>query len=1296
MARKSDAAAKAAGLVELAEIFRDKLQRDDKALSILRQAQRADKSIPAIYKSMASIFEAQGRPDQAQTSMLAELEIGGANDGLLDRLGQLAQRLLDRPKLHALARVVVDAVLQNRAGDQQATLVGKELDTFESAWSLKVADLVQRASEVGAQDRAAAADFWLTVAEIQLVYGKQAEAALGSLDKVMAGRPGHPSALRLMEEIYGSENRYEDLALKMEMMASYARETQVAVDLFLKAAMHYAVRLDNPEAAATVHERVLEMDPGNKISSNALAEYYREAKRLEDALHVLSAWAEKATQANDKVAAHYACCRILEEEMGDLARARPHYEAILVLDPENQAAARALEAVYREAGDHAALATTLRAKLAGARDDDRPTILTELGQMYAGPLDKPDEALEICGELYRLAPEAKLRESLEELAARAGAFAQLVQILEAGLGQIESEADKVQAMHSIAALYEGVREAPLEALRIHRRILAMVPNDERAKVSVERLMQSAAESGDKIAFYQEQATAAGSNDERVSILHKLALELVNTAKDYVRASDIYRQILKLQPGDRTATDGLLSLYRRDNRWAEVVDMLMAKVEQVTETSQRIPIQLELGQILEERLNQADRAVDWYRAAFDQAPGNQTAIAGLERLLTRAKQVEMIAEILQPHYRTQGRWDRAAAMMEIRGKASMDATTRAELLRGLAEVYEVKLDKKSEALAVLLRAFQADPSDSGLQVDLERLAGELGDFTGLIRAYRGAGSTVEGDQRVAMLQRAGSLAEKAGDQAGALVDYLRLLGASDAGSKASTDGLARLLQNRLTPEALRDAAMQISRGLEEPQTTEYWRKLARFYEQTMNSPNDAIAAWKAVLQAHVNDPEATAELDRLYQTTDDPVQLVEHLRAKLAAAADDTARASLGGQIALVIADKLGDVDGAITQLNEVAELAPGQRLVWQQLVTLYTGADRLQDAAGAMHKELGLLPDGDERYTRLVEYAELLGRLGDMPTATQALQGLLTQAPTHAGAIAVLEQLAAANPDPDSAVAVADMMLAGYLATERWQDAIKMLSSRIEGTDDVEQRAAALREIATLKSDKLNDAAGAYVDLERAFRELPTDPEIRASLERTAEAAGAWEQLAEAYQAAIGVMSDASVQQALERKLAEVLDQKLGRGAEAIQHFKAATGGQLPDDLDALESMERLLREQNQLPELADVLYAIVVKVSPEETERRTHLLFELGTICEETLGDESRAVESYKQIIEIKPKDTETSRRLEALYDGLGRPEERAAMLESLVALGTGNAQLVDDLLKLAQVEVQLGKLDDAVKHYR
>lgn len=1295
LARTPDPREKARGLVEMAEIYRDRLGRLDKALSAVRQAERADKSYPDLYRVSSLLYEAQGRLDQAQEALQKELTAGGPKPELLDRLAVMAERLLERPKLHHLARGAIDAVLKARPSDGRAGRVRSELDAFRSNWSMRVVELAQRASKLELTDKESAAAAWLAVAEIQLIYGKQEDAALASVDRALAARPGHQVALRLLEEIYGAADRYDELSLKLEMMAAYTREPQVAVDLYLKAAMHHAVRLDNADAAARLYARVLQLDPGNKVAANALAEYYRERKQWNEALVVLAQWAERATLAADKVAAHYACCRILEEELGQRDRARPHYEAILALDPQNQAAALALESVYRASSDFPALARTLKAKLAGLRGADRAPVLAELGDLYAGPLADAALALETLGELYREKPEAQLRERLEELAARSGAFAELVKLLEAGLDRITVDADRVQALHSLAALYEGVRVAPLEALRIHRRILALDPADERARQSVDRLLETAAASGDRVTFYEEQARAAGTDAERVQLLHRLAGELATTVHDYVRAADVFRQILKHAPNDAEAVDGLLTLFRRDNRWAEVADTLRYKLDRVPAGPARLPLLLELAGILE-HLGQVDPAIDRFLEVLDVAPDNAAAATALERLLSRTTRVRLVAEKLTPLYQAAGRADAVVQMLEIRARDLADAGEVARLLVEAAGLYETKLKRPADAFQALLRAFQANPTSPEIQGHVERLAGSLNEGKALVRAYRAAGRMLEGALKLKILQKAGALAAREGDAAGAAIDFLRTLGADDVTQKAALDGLSALFKTGLPAAKIHEASEQVAGSLDETQRTQFWRTLARLYEKTMNSAAEAITAWKNVLAAHENDAEAMAELDRLYQSAADPAALAQHLRDKIQIAADDTSRAALGGQLAEVLADRLNDLQGAIAELSRVAQLVPGQRLVWQRLASLYLRASMPQQAAEAMHREINILTDGPDRRARIIAFADLAAKqLADLRTAISALQGVASQEPANPQALQLLMDLyLAAAAEPELRDPIATMLLAGFRAGNKWRELVALQTSRIEGLSAAE-RLVALRELAAIKAERLNDAPGALTDLERAFQEQPTDPELRRQYEQVAERAGALDRLANAYGAALGVIHDADQQRPIRRKLAEVLD-KLGRGAEAVEHYRAAGGGALPDDLGGLEAVERLLRTQNRPQELADVLWATAQKLPPDQRERKKTLLFELGQICEQALADKPRAADAYRALLELEPKDLRGLRALERTITGSGDLQEHAAILDRAIEVGASTPEVVDDYLKRAEVAVALGQSDEAFKAYR
>lgn len=1308
LAQVEDTSERAKGLLNLAQIYIESLGRIEKALAALRQAQRIAKDNPEIFKLAAHIYEVQGKGEQALQAMVDELAISGGKTDVVDRLALLCERLLDRAKLHVELRAALGEALDARPDDEGAKRVITELDDIKENWRSRVEMHEQRAQEIGATDKTAAADVWLSVAELQIVYGNDHEGALASIDKALAGKAGHPVALKLLEEVYGSQDRYDDLALKLEMMAAYARDPHLGVELYLKAAMHHSVRLDSPETSARIYERVLQLDPGNKVASNALVEFYRERKNWDRAVHILESWAERAATSEDRVAAHYTLARIFEDELDDKNKARPHYEAVLELDPENQAAARALEQVYRASGDHAALARTLKAKLAGLQGEERFPVLSELGELYAGPLSAPADALETLGEVYKNKPNPDLRERLEEYAAISASFAALVQILEDALERISIDKDKVEALHSLAALYEGARDAPLEALRIHRRILAIDDTDERARQALDRLLQQVAESTDKIAFFREQVDHAVNDAERISILKKLARELVETAKDYARALDTYREILKLDPNDREAAEGVLAMYRRDNRWAELAEALSYKLEHDGKSPDRVGIQLELARILEQHLAQLDRAGDCYCEVLREVPTNAEAIAGAERLIGRVRHPLRMAETLQPFYVQSGAWPEASEMIEIRARESDDQVSRADLLRSLAIIYEQRLKRTDEALGALLRAFQADPNDAGLQVELERVAAKANDYEGVVRVYRAAAEAAADEPKRRLLLRAAALAEKGSDGIGATRDYLRVLTLAEGDNAGTLDGLGRLLAAGLPADELRESVALVASDLPPKRAAAFWRTLARFFGKVQerwtsdHMPKQQVSqfakeAWKNVLNIDKDDAEALDQLDKLIDSSADPTELANHLRQKIQRSGDEASLTANGVQLAELLANRLNDVPTAIAELLTISAIAPGSRAVWAKLAELQARAGQPNEAAHSIQSEINLLPDGEERRARQIAYAELVGKqLSDVDGALHAVQGVLKAEPAHPAATALLEELHGdAASIPELRDRIERMLLASYSASGNWQKAAQVLRQAIESSHDLTTRLTLTKELAQIRALRLNDNAGAFVELESAFHDAPNDAELRVEMERLAEAGGLWQELADAYLGSLNVITDAEQQKPIRRKLAQVLDQKLGRSAEAIEHYKAATGGELPEDLPSLEALERLYRANNASADLAEVLDAIYKKVPAENVAKRKALLLEIAQLCEAS-GDKARALDTYKQLIELDPKNIAALRQLDTVLDELNQPAERAEILAKLVDLNTANPSLLDDYLKLATVQMQLGKPEEALKQYR
>ena len=84
------------------------------------------------------------------------------------------------------------------------------------------------------------------------------------------------------------------------------------------------------------------------------------------------------------------------------------------------------------------------------------------------------------------------------------------------------QADRVQALHSLAALYEGAHEAPLEALRIHRRILALEPDNLGAIHAIQRVTERAGRYQELVEALELEAQKTSDRDQLIAILSRLA------------------------------------------------------------------------------------------------------------------------------------------------------------------------------------------------------------------------------------------------------------------------------------------------------------------------------------------------------------------------------------------------------------------------------------------------------------------------------------------------------------------------------------------------------------------------------------------------------------------------------------------------------------------------------------------------------------------------------------------------------------------------------------------------------
>ena len=191
-------------------------------------------------------------------------------------------------------------------------------------------------------------------------------------------------------------------------------------------------------------------------------------------------------------------------------------------------------------------------------------------------------------------------------------------------------------------------------------------------------------------------------------------------------------------------------------------------------------------------------------------------------------------------------------------------------------------------------------------------------------------------------------------------------------------------------------------------------------------------------------------------------------------------------------------------------------------------------------------------------------------------------------------------------------------------------------------------------SGQLDNAEMAFVAAARALRELPDEPqnlELTLSVYKKADAEDEMASLlGEVAPRASNDTARANLYRALARLQAQADEEQ-----EAIESWKRVME-LVPTDQEAMQQMGQLFSRQGRVNELLEVLKRQLT--IEEDTGRRAALLFQIGTLQEETLKDANTAIGTFRRLLELQPEDVPALARMEKLTEAQSRWPELADVL--------------------------------------
>ena len=1321
-------------LMRLAVVQEEKLGARQLALATWREALRLDPADQNIRGAVERLAVLLGRHGDLAAAWDEAYLASDPNDlplraELLTRSARLYEKeLRDLQKAAATWRRLFDLDPTNvELGVPAADALARIYES-EEAWA-KLVEVLRRRVEWSSTDDERR-QLLFRIARIQEELLVDPVAATTTYRELLEGDPTDRSALDGLEKLHAAKGEWQDLADVLRRRLELENEGKTRRDLLFRLAQLTERELNDPGGAVAAFGAVLEESPGDTPSLDALARLHEAGGRKVDLLETIERRIQleldRATQDKGVVAALRMRAAALDLELGRPESSLDRYRAVLEADKKHQAALRGLELLLDDANLRVRAAELLEPRYDELGDTPRLLAIHEL---------MADASPDLRERVTRLERASELRAKSGDLD---GAFDALAKAARLAVGEPDLSAllDRLEATvprghrNKLVALYQDLGPDILDsttqervqltvaaesarlgdtqtARESYRRVLDAAPENVTALAALETIYRADSEWSALYEIYARRAELAGTGDgeERRRYL-LLGAELAEGPLD--RPSDAipaYEEALELQPADIATSKALEARYQASSRWHELAELLERRLGFADDLQDAVTLRVQLGRLFDHDLNDAERAVESYRAALGGDPSNAEAIAALERHLEDPTQGPAVAEVLEPVYVARHDWVRLVRVCEIRLEAADDSRARLALRRRIARIYEEQLEDLDAAFTGYTRVYREDPTDRTTRDQLARLAGVLGGWERLAAMYEDHLETVGGDgdgAEDALRALASIYHERLADVDRARGAYGRLLQRNHDDEVAFVS-VEKLLERasrwRELLEVYREASLNT---LDQSVRLRLVHKAAAVAEDRLSDHDAAIELHRSALEIEPNDPRSLSSLARLFERTERWHDLAELVERRIG----DRDPADAAGwiadkvQLAELRTDHLDDVPGAIDLYEEILGRSAGEpravralekiivepehtyRLA-QLLGPIYRAEGSWQKLVVIFEAELGFVETPAERYKRLVELAALHEKSGG--DAARAFDAVLRS----------WREQTSLGDDPDARNRedhLAEELERLAAAAQKYPELVDELGTAAAESLDPELRARVYRRVARLAAQRLGDRPRAILALEQVIGADESDEDSWADLERALTAEGRWKDLVTSLDRHASIVSDPSLQRSLYERAATTYEEQLKDASAAIPAWHKVLDLD-SEDAPALAALARLHRTRGEHAQLGDILDRQIAVTS--DIVARRGLRGELGALAAGPLNDGPRAADVWRAVLSEEPRDHDALVELRRVEMAAGHYPEALEVTDSLAELATGAERNALRVVAAELVEKQLQDPIEAIERY-
>jgi tetratricopeptide (TPR) repeat protein len=960
---------------------------------------------------------------------------------------------------------------------------------------------------------------------------------------------------------------------------------------------------------------------------------------------------------------------------------------------ERARARRALEAFAREReadGRHEEAALAWEQLAAGLSGRDRARALAHQARLLAGPLDQPDEAM----RLYRRAlandaSDPEILDALAELAAMHGDWPLLANLQRLLFEITEAPERKAQLALAAGRIQLERLESPGTAKSWLEAGLRLAPHSAPLYEMLADVERTRGDEGALLHCLEQLIELSGSDTAPAALLEAAALRAERG--DHAHALAYLEVASARAPEDALVLDALAEELAALGRHADLADVLERRAALTAEDpAARAAALVELGELFEAHLYDADAALD----AFERAHAIDPAATGVETGLTRLRAKLEAPGAARPSPEGPGPPAAAEAEVpsdpeaalrtfELEAQASGDRDRLGLVVREIERLHAQR-GTHDEALPWVQRWVLAAPEDADALRSLARLHERAGREAQLCATLQALDPLLRLQEQQRNRQRMGALylaLDRLEDAARAFESALSI----DPDDVTCLEGLVEARERQGSSEDVVRARTRLAERLAPRQRAECLGVVARLQEESGDLAG-AIATRMRLESDEAADPDDAERLDALLERAGRSEELELRLRERAGAMDPGSAEAvALELRRAALLLDPLrsprdavGVYRGVLLHAPESPEARDGLERALRADIDAEGLAEFLAERAASTSDPL--LRDRSE-FERAVLLEEILDRPAE---ARETYHRICTESadPTlQDDASRRYEALLERGGEWRTLRAHLDSVLAHGAAAN-----VVRLHERL----------------ARLCGERLRDGARELFHLEEIVRLDADRADVWRTLGDRYERNGRIADWMQAMESELGAGAEGARALTLHARLAELCTGELEDAARACDHYERLFALN-PSHTAAAAFLVARYEEQERPEDVIRVLEARLAaldtapgETGSEATGARTNLRMQIAAVRESQLGDLEGAISALEVALGEAGPASVVAEPLAAYYQRAGYTLDLIELCRSAAAACSEPAERANWLVRLGDAYLERERSRDAADAYR